>query len=140
MSALIIDTSTDAIHLGLCEQGTLLAWTTYPHNNQLSKFLLTSILALLQEQGLTLRDLVYIAVGIGPGSFTGTRIGAIVCKSLSFSLDIPHVGFSSTLLKENKELLIAEIQERFEKKAYDLEISYCSLTPNSSRIKAPELN
>lgn len=87
-----------------------------------------------------MNDLDYIAVGTGPGSFTGTRVGVIVCMSLAFSLNIPHVGFSSLLIEEPRELLIDSIQEKFNKKIYDLEINYCSLTTNSSRIKAPEPN
>lgn len=126
MSALIIDTSTHVLHLGLYHESKLIAWESLPHANQLSNFLLPSIHTLLQVQGLRPSDLHYIAVGTGPGSFTGTRVGVIVCMGLSFSLDIPHVGFSSLLINEPRELLIEQIQEKFEKKIYDLEINYQS--------------
>ncbi|MES2344934.1 MAG: tRNA (adenosine(37)-N6)-threonylcarbamoyltransferase complex dimerization subunit type 1 TsaB [Chlamydiota bacterium] len=124
MSALIIDTSTHVLHLGLYHANKLIAWESLPHANQLSNFLLPSINTLLQVQGLSPRDLHYIAVGTGPGSFTGTRVGVIVCMSLSFSLDIPHIGFSSLLIDKPRELLIAHIQEKFKDEIYDLEINY----------------
>ena len=137
MSVLIIDTSTDLLYLGLYCQDKLQSWEAKPHGNQLSKFLLPSIDTLLQEHLLCLEKIDYIAIGLGPGSFTGTRIGVIVAMGLCFALDIPHVGFASSLT-ENTSLLLEDIQNKFEKKIFNLEINYCSLTPDSSRIKAPE--
>lgn len=140
MPILIIDTSTEKLHLGLYSKESLIAWEKSSHGNQLSNFLLPSITSLLQAHLCSLRELEYIAVGTGPGSFTGTRLGVMVAMTLAFSIEIPTIGFPSTLLNEDRELLFKTIQEKFTKKLYDLEINYCPLTPDSSRIKAPELN
>lgn len=56
---------------------------------------LTRIEALLDAAGLRLRDLDRIAVGLGPGSFTGVRIAVAFAKSLAYGSGVPLVGISS---------------------------------------------
>jgi tRNA threonylcarbamoyl adenosine modification protein YeaZ len=43
----------------------------------------------------TWQDLAFIAVAIGPGGFTGTRIGVVLARTLAQQLDIPLYGISS---------------------------------------------
>ena len=50
---------------------------------------------LLGEAGIRLRELDRIAVGLGPGSFTGVRIAVAYAKSLAYGSGVPLVGISS---------------------------------------------
>jgi tRNA threonylcarbamoyladenosine biosynthesis protein TsaB len=50
---------------------------------------------MLREAELEARDLDRIAVGTGPGSFTGLRMGLSTARALAFSLDLPVAGVST---------------------------------------------
>lgn len=61
--------------------------------NQLgSQVLLPLIEKILKQENLDFKDLTGIEVEVGPGSFTGLRVGVSVANSLGFSLNIPVNG------------------------------------------------
>jgi tRNA threonylcarbamoyladenosine biosynthesis protein TsaB len=57
--------------------------------------LLEDVDALLRQAGAHPSDLGRLAVGLGPGSFTGVRIGLAVAQGLALSLDVPGAGVST---------------------------------------------
>jgi tRNA threonylcarbamoyladenosine biosynthesis protein TsaB len=52
----------------------------------------------MAEAGLAFADLDRIAVTVGPGSFTGLRVGLSFAKGLGMALDIPVVGLDSLVV------------------------------------------
>ncbi|HSX03329.1 MAG TPA: tRNA (adenosine(37)-N6)-threonylcarbamoyltransferase complex dimerization subunit type 1 TsaB [Rhabdochlamydiaceae bacterium] len=104
MKGLTIETSTSSALVSVTDQKKVINFTIIEPAQNLSKDLLPSIKQLLLEGGLELKNLAYVAVGIGPGAYTGVRVGAIVGKSLAYSLNIPLIGFESPLafLPENR--------------------------------------
>jgi tRNA threonylcarbamoyladenosine biosynthesis protein TsaB len=57
--------------------------------------LLEDVDALLRQAGAHPSDLDRLAVGLGPGSFTGVRVGLAVARGLALSLDLPGAGVST---------------------------------------------
>jgi tRNA threonylcarbamoyl adenosine modification protein YeaZ len=68
------------------------AWTSAQRQ---SAELLPRVLGLLASSGRTLGDLTAVAVGTGPGSFTGLRVAMALAKGLAMALDRPLVGVPS---------------------------------------------
>lgn len=63
--------------------------------NYHSAYLISTIVEILKENGITPKDLNCIATDIGPGSFTGIRACTTVARMLAQQLDIKAVGISS---------------------------------------------
>ena len=72
-----------------------------------SETLMPSIDKLLKETGLTLKDMDAYAVSVGPGSFTGIRIGVSTIKGLCLGCDKPVIAVSSLLALAYNELDIS---------------------------------
>ena len=57
--------------------------------------LMPRLLAAVERSGRDLRETTAVAVGIGPGSFTGLRVGMSLAKGLAFGLRVPILGIPS---------------------------------------------
>lgn len=95
MLQLFIDTATEKSFIGLSLNGELIEQLNLPLGLQNSKFLFSHLLELLNRQGLTPKDLGLIGCGVGPGSYTGIRVGAATAQSMAYGLRLPLVGISS---------------------------------------------
>lgn len=94
MQLLAMDTSTEFCSAALWLEGELRSRRV--HAGQLhSSLLLPMVDQLLQDAGLSLRQLDGIAYGAGPGSFTGLRIACAVTQGLALGADLPVVGVST---------------------------------------------
>jgi len=90
MLTLAFDTATQIATSALVDDGEVLAERT-----SRAQTLLEDVDALLRQGGAHPRDLGALAVGIGPGSFTGVRIGLAVARGLALSLDLRGAGVST---------------------------------------------
>jgi tRNA threonylcarbamoyladenosine biosynthesis protein TsaB len=94
MTALSIDTATES--LGLCLEAdgsrrTLVAEAGLRH----SETLLPGIRQLLEQAGVSARELDLVVCCLGPGSFTGIRIGLATAKGLCFRGNTPLIGIAN---------------------------------------------
>jgi tRNA threonylcarbamoyladenosine biosynthesis protein TsaB len=87
---LAFDTATEVATSALVDDGEILGERT-----SVAKTLLADIDALLRQASARAGDVGAIAVGTGPGSFTGTRIGLAVARGLGLALDVPAAGVST---------------------------------------------
>jgi tRNA threonylcarbamoyladenosine biosynthesis protein TsaB len=92
---LAIDTATQVCGVALNDGGHLVAEFRLHQRNVHNERLVTAVERLLADAGWRLPELQGIAVSIGPGSFTGLRIGVTVAKGLAYSLDIPLTGVNT---------------------------------------------
>lgn len=94
MKLLAIDTSTRFLVLSLYHDGTLYSYTQET-GKKLSLLLCVIIERVVRALGWQMGDIDYFACGLGPGSFTGLRIGLSTLKGLSWALKKPLIGIGS---------------------------------------------
>ncbi|HEX7057769.1 MAG TPA: tRNA (adenosine(37)-N6)-threonylcarbamoyltransferase complex dimerization subunit type 1 TsaB [Bacilli bacterium] len=92
---LALDTSTPSMTIALFQKDRLLAESTSLSERNHSIRLVPAIRELLGSQGMTAADLRGICAGVGPGSYTGVRIGVTAAKTIAWTRSLPLVGVSS---------------------------------------------
>ena len=91
---LAIETATSSCSVAInTEQGVCLRHEV--GSNVHSKVLLSMVSDVLSEAGIEARDIDAVAVGQGPGSFTGLRIGVGVAQGIAYGVGAPMIGVSS---------------------------------------------
>lgn len=95
MVVLGISSATADSGIALTSSGEVLGGITLANNRGLSETLMPAIQGLMSDAGRALQELGAVAVTIGPGSFTGIRVGLAVAKALSYALSLPLVGLST---------------------------------------------
>ena len=92
MKILALDTCLDACSVAVCENGSPLAVRTEVMARGHQERLAPMAAEVMAEAGQAFDGLQLVAVTIGPGSFTGLRVGLAFAKGLALALDIPCVG------------------------------------------------
>jgi len=103
LNTLSINTSTKQYSLAVMKDETLLGEYILPSGPSHFRDLMPSLDDLLMKVGLLPQKLDGLIVALGPGSFTGIRVGLAVVKGLSQCLDIPIIGVP-TLLAMSSQL------------------------------------
>lgn len=84
-----IDTALDKASVCISSEGRLLQQAVHENRNDHAAWLHRAIAGLLQETGTSIHALKAIAVSIGPGSYTGLRVGLSAAKGFCYALGVP---------------------------------------------------
>jgi tRNA threonylcarbamoyladenosine biosynthesis protein TsaB len=104
MRILGLDTSISLASVAISQDGRIVAEDFYPHRGTAAKsgaksnhaeIILPLVDSVLRRAGIGLLEVEGIAVSIGPGSFTGVRIGLSTVKGLAYGTGMPVVGIST---------------------------------------------
>ncbi len=95
MKILAVDTATKSCSVAVIDEKSVISEFSVNHNDTHSKFLMGMIRDILSICHMSVNDLDGFAVTIGPGSFTGLRIGLSAVKGLALASVKPIVGVSS---------------------------------------------
>jgi tRNA threonylcarbamoyladenosine biosynthesis protein TsaB len=94
---LAFDCAVSGLAVAVVRDGSTLAVHREEGREQAAR-LMPAIAALLEQAAVDRRSLAMIAVTIGPGSFTGVRVGLAAARGLALALDIPLAGISTTAI------------------------------------------
>lgn len=123
MLVLAIDTATKIGSVALYDDkigviGEINLYVKVNHSN----VIMNAVDSLFKLSGLTIKDVDKIAVTIGPGSFTGIRIGTAIAKGLAYSLKKPIVGVNEldvlAQMGENREDIIVPLIDARKERVY----------------------
>ena len=95
MLVVAIETSGSVGSVAVARGGRLVAEQSFEKGSRHGRDLVPSLEAVFRSKGLASRDTGLVAVGIGPGSYTGLRVGLAAAKALVFALGCPGVGVMS---------------------------------------------
>ena len=92
---LCIETSTEICSVSLAHGDNCVALKECNTNNSHAKNMIPFVEEVLQQAAIDKKQLNAIAVGVGPGSYTGLRIGVSTAKGLAYTLEIPVIAIST---------------------------------------------
>ena len=124
MICLFLDTSSEKLKVSLIDNNKLIYDKELITKNDHSSYLIPSIEEAFKTNNLDYKDVNRIIVGIGPGSFTGTRISITVAKVYAYSFNIPIFGISSLEMmiygNSNYDYYVPVIEDKNDKLYYSI--------------------
>ncbi len=122
-----IETSVSYLSLTLLNKENLIDNISVSIKNELSEILVPTIKLFLQDNTISLRDISFLAVGCGPGSFTGIR--SLISTALGIKISNNHIksigvnslaGLAMSALDEARKLKLNYIISSIDSKRDDL--------------------
>jgi tRNA threonylcarbamoyladenosine biosynthesis protein TsaB len=115
---LAIETSSHRGSVALSERGLVVLSFEHEQANAHAERLLPLVERVIAESGFPKRSLERVAVGVGPGSFTGLRVGIALAEGIALGLGIPLVGvgalraMAATVSEEDARLRVPVLDAR----------------------------
>lgn len=94
-SILLIETATDVCSVGISTNGELVGMEELFIKNEHAAQLQVLVAKVLQKVQLELNQIDAVAISIGPGSYTGLRVGLSAAKGYCFALNIPLIAIGT---------------------------------------------
>lgn len=92
---LIIDTALDEAIVALGREGKIIAELRNKETHHHASFIQVAIADLLAQNTLAITEIDAVAVTLGPGSYTGLRVGLATAKGIAYALQKPLIGLST---------------------------------------------
>lgn len=102
---LCFDTATPQVTVALHDGQQVVASWSSEQSMRHGEMLAPGIAEVLREAGASNTDLTAIGVGVGPGPFTGLRVGLVTARTLALALEVPAYGVCSL------DILAAQAQD-----------------------------
>lgn len=95
---LLIDSAGETGSVAITEDNRIIAFRSCNDQKEQAGFLQPAIKEMLDETGIPVSDLSAVAVTIGPGSYTGLRVGLASAKGICYAMNIPLITITSTFM------------------------------------------
>lgn len=104
MYQLLLDSSNKYLSVGLAKDGKVIDKIFYEAWQRQSEMMVTEVGAILKRNNVENKDVDGVVVGVGPGSYTGVRIGVTIAKTIAYALKVKVYAKSSLSLLKHTEL------------------------------------
>ena len=138
---LAFDTATPLVTVALHDGDDVVAERASTRPMKHGEDLAPLIEALLREQGLVRQDLTALAVGVGPGPFTGLRVGLVTARTLALVLELPVYGVCTLDVLAVEAVEVGAVREDFlvATDARRKEVYLASYDADGARLDGPEV-
>lgn len=140
MRILAVECSTFLGSVAIGQSLDILSYVCWKRQRSHGQLILDSLMQALRLANLNLEQIDFLAVGNGPGSFTGIRVALSVIKTLAYSLNLPIVVFNSLkILAENyqDEGMVYVLQNAYSQKVFFAQ--YLKTPQTCKQIQPPQI-